>query len=254
MFDVIAHRGGRVNPNTMSAFKSSAEMGVDFIECDVCLTKDGQPIIYHPRTLIPDAAEETWENLRGRNIDHAGRLIELLSIYPKLKCLLDLKQDSKKLVEIMVKMIKVSDMFKRVYFTAPYYKIPLFELYADKNTLLYARSLDERVKIHVIDIFPINMSKTIRTISANMISFGWFNEYISSRFLFKAIFDSGFRTISKEILKVYKEEAYVLGGIANTEKDIKRLVLPGGYRSGINGIITDEPELALKIRDKLAQK
>ena len=229
-------------------------MGVDFIECDVCLTKDNQPIIYHPGTIIPEATSGTLEELRGKNIAHFGRLIELLCTYPQLKCLLDLKQDSKGLVETMVKMVKASDMFNRIYFTASYYKIPMFELYTNKDTLLYACSLDERVRIHVIDIFPINMANTIKTLNADMISFGWFDENMFSKLLFKAIFDSGFRNISDEVLKVYQTDAYILGGIANTEKDIRKLVMPGGYRSGINGIITDEPELALKVREKLASK
>ncbi|WP_291259505.1 glycerophosphodiester phosphodiesterase [Fusobacterium sp.] len=49
----FAHRGfsGRYPENTMLAFQKAVEIGVDGIELDVQLTKDGIPIIIHDETL-----------------------------------------------------------------------------------------------------------------------------------------------------------------------------------------------------------
>jgi glycerophosphoryl diester phosphodiesterase len=49
----IAHRGGsRLRPeNTLAAFDHAAELGVDGLECDVHLSRDGEPVVIHDPTL-----------------------------------------------------------------------------------------------------------------------------------------------------------------------------------------------------------
>lgn len=50
---VIAHRGGAgLRPeNTMSAFEHAVRLGVDALECDVHLSRDGQAVVIHDDTL-----------------------------------------------------------------------------------------------------------------------------------------------------------------------------------------------------------
>lgn len=50
---VIAHRAGdQIAPgNTMTAIKMSSEMGVDMIEVDLHITKDGQIVLAHDPTV-----------------------------------------------------------------------------------------------------------------------------------------------------------------------------------------------------------
>jgi len=49
MFRIVAHRGvTSVAPeNTMAAFARGLELGVDAVELDVRLTRDGRPVVYH---------------------------------------------------------------------------------------------------------------------------------------------------------------------------------------------------------------
>ena len=49
----IAHRGGsKLNPeNTLAAFAHAAALGVDAIECDVRLSRDGQVVVIHDDTI-----------------------------------------------------------------------------------------------------------------------------------------------------------------------------------------------------------
>jgi glycerophosphoryl diester phosphodiesterase len=49
----IAHRGGsKLNPeNTLAAFAHAAALGVDAIECDVRLSKDGAVVVIHDETV-----------------------------------------------------------------------------------------------------------------------------------------------------------------------------------------------------------
>ena len=57
-FDIEAHRGGRaLRPeNTLPAFANALSMGVDTLELDMGITKDGVVVVSHARGLNPDLA------------------------------------------------------------------------------------------------------------------------------------------------------------------------------------------------------
>ena len=56
--DVQGHRGarGHLPENTLAAFKLALEMGVDTLEMDCGVTKDGVVVVHHDRRLNPDVA------------------------------------------------------------------------------------------------------------------------------------------------------------------------------------------------------
>lgn len=53
---VIAHRGqsGLFPENTLAAFHAAANLGVDMVECDVHVSRDGALVVIHDPTLIRD--------------------------------------------------------------------------------------------------------------------------------------------------------------------------------------------------------
>ncbi|MGA7073747.1 glycerophosphodiester phosphodiesterase [Bradyrhizobium sp.] len=57
-FDIEAHRGGRAlfPENTLVSFANALSMGVDTLELDVGVTRDGMLVISHERGLNPDLA------------------------------------------------------------------------------------------------------------------------------------------------------------------------------------------------------
>jgi glycerophosphoryl diester phosphodiesterase len=59
-FDIEAHRGGRglLPENTLQAFAGALAMGVDTLEFDTGVTKDGVLIVSHERRLNPDLARD----------------------------------------------------------------------------------------------------------------------------------------------------------------------------------------------------
>lgn len=59
---VVAHRGGKKDApeNTIDGFQLALSNGADMIELDVQVTRDGIPILYHPRKL-EDATNGTGE-------------------------------------------------------------------------------------------------------------------------------------------------------------------------------------------------
>src|SRR5882757_4329426 len=59
-FDIEAHRGGRaLRPeNTLQSFANALSMGVDTLELDMGVTKDGVVVVSHERGLSPDLARD----------------------------------------------------------------------------------------------------------------------------------------------------------------------------------------------------
>jgi glycerophosphoryl diester phosphodiesterase len=57
-FDIEAHRGGRAlfPENTLQSFANALSMGVDTLELDIGVTKDGAIVVSHERWLNPDLA------------------------------------------------------------------------------------------------------------------------------------------------------------------------------------------------------
>ena len=58
MLDIQGHRGarGHLPENTLPAFSLGIEMGVDTLELDVGITRDGVVVVHHDRRLNPDVA------------------------------------------------------------------------------------------------------------------------------------------------------------------------------------------------------
>ena len=69
-FDLQGHRGvrGLLPENTIPSFRKALDLGVDTIECDMAITKDGVVVIYHDLWLNPDitrGADGKWLESRG---------------------------------------------------------------------------------------------------------------------------------------------------------------------------------------------
>ncbi|MBS0366848.1 MAG: glycerophosphodiester phosphodiesterase [Proteobacteria bacterium] len=74
-FDLEAHRGGRaLRPeNTLQSFANGLSIGVDTLELDMGVTRDGVVVISHERGLNPDLARGP----DGRYIDHGIPYVKL---------------------------------------------------------------------------------------------------------------------------------------------------------------------------------
>jgi len=57
-FDIQGHRGarGHLPENTLPAFRLALGMGVDTLELDTGVTRDGVVVVHHDRRLNPDVA------------------------------------------------------------------------------------------------------------------------------------------------------------------------------------------------------
>jgi len=96
---VIGHRGAKAYApeNTLTSFHTAADMGIEWVEFDVKLSKDGEPIVFHDDTLLRTTGTEgkvadlTWQELQeldagswfstsfaGTSIPHLEQVLETL--------------------------------------------------------------------------------------------------------------------------------------------------------------------------------
>lgn len=59
-FELQGHRGARglFPENTLEGFTAAIRLGVDALELDVAITRDGVPVVFHDMTLSPDIARD----------------------------------------------------------------------------------------------------------------------------------------------------------------------------------------------------
>jgi len=76
-FDLQGHRGARglAPENTPPAWQKALELGVDTIECDMAVTKDGVVVVHHDLQLNPD----TTRGPDGKWLDQPGPAIHELT-------------------------------------------------------------------------------------------------------------------------------------------------------------------------------
>ena len=69
-FDLQGHRGARglMPENTLPAFQKALDLGVDTLECDMAITRDGVVVVHHDLHLNPDTTrgpDGQWLAARG---------------------------------------------------------------------------------------------------------------------------------------------------------------------------------------------
>ncbi len=137
---VLAHRGdsSAYPENTMPSFRSAWEMGVDVIETDLHLTRDGVCVVWHDETVDrnTDGAgkirDMSWDYLKkldagysftqdnGETFPFRGqgirmvRLTELLRELPEARFNLDLKTETPELAEEFIRIIRKTGAEERV--------------------------------------------------------------------------------------------------------------------------------------------
>jgi glycerophosphoryl diester phosphodiesterase len=117
----IAHRGGsRLRPeNTMAAFDHAVELGVDAIELDVHLSRDGHAVVIHDPTLqrtttgTGAVADCTADELARFNVP---TLKSVLERHREIPFMIELKQDSPVMVRSVTKAVDEAHAVERVSF------------------------------------------------------------------------------------------------------------------------------------------
>jgi len=232
---IVAHRGFHKNfpENTLNAFKAAIGIA-DFVEMDIHKTKDNKLIVYHNPTITIGKKKLFIEDLTYAEIFNQNRTGPLFETVLK-----ELKGKIKLLIEIKSKNIEteVLTLIKK------YLKYNDFGIISfDYKTLHKIKQLDPKVHVGLI-------------IGLLDLEIGLFRSLV--RFIYEYLF-------TNKILEKYNID--FIGAGEHTEclffhwtkknkkifvwtVDVKRInkYLSKKYEDTIEGIITNEPDLAKKL-------
>lgn len=237
MSKIFAHRGysGKYPENTMIAFKKALECGVDGIELDIQLTKDGEVVIIHDETI------DRTTTGKGFVVDYTYEELERFDASFKFK---DLGFNKIPTLREYFQLVKDYDIVTNVELKTginEYLGIEekVWELIKEYN-------LEEKVIISSFNHFSVMRMKDI----APQLKYGFLSE--------DWIIDAGkythsygvqcyhprFNNLVPDVIKELKKYNLEINTwTVNLEEDMRYL-----YSNNIDVIITNYPELAQEIK------
>jgi len=235
---VIAHRGDKKHApeNTLAAFKQAAENGADAIEFDVKLTADERVIVLHDQTInrttngkgrisrLPYAAVRdmdagTWfsETFRGERIPTLDEVFETVGNRLCINIeLTNYATPGDNLVPKVVDSVRKHGLQDRMLFSS-----------------FFARNL--RMTRLLLPEVPRGLLCKRGRLGSWGRTFGWRRDYFALHPYFTDV-NPGL------VYRVQAAGKRVHVWTVNPEEDLKRMI-----GLGIDAIITDDPELALRL-------
>ena len=237
LVNVVAHRGfsGKFPANTEIAFREAIALGVETVEFDVCLTRDGSPVVIHgPRVdkttngtgevhelslaEIKELDCGSWfgNEFRGQRVLTLPQALDVIGNGVRLNVnLKPLDHNRMDLVELAVAELRGRDYLGRAFIAA------------DQESIELASRTEPRVEVCNLSVDPPDT-------------------YISRSA------DIGCRILQPRNARVDRDfvrEAHANGMevnpfMANDEEEMRRLIA-----CGVDGILTDWPDLLIAVRE-----
>ena len=252
---VVAHRGDSAfyPENTLEAFRSAVELGIDVIETDVHLTKDGEIVIWHDPTLDRNTdgtgtiESHTLKELKqydagytftadgGRSYPFRGKgvrlatLSEALEECPDERFNIDLKSQEPDIVERFLSVIRAHKAEKRICVASFHY---------ENLKRLRATAPDILTSITTKEVVPLVLKGKL----------GLLPRAFDRKIIFQIPTDQHGITIVNErfVREMHKRDAVVMVWTINEEEEMKRL-----YSMGVDTIMTDNPRLLIKVAEEM---
>lgn len=237
MSKIFAHRGysGKYPENTMLAFEKAIEVGVDGIELDVQLTKDGEIVIIHDETIdrTTDGSgyvvDYTYEELSKFNANYKFKEMGFNKI-PTLREYFELVKN----LEIVTNIELKTGINQYLGIEEKVLK------------LIREYNLEKRVIISSFNHFSVmRMKKLAPDLKYGFLSEDWIidaGKYTASQRV--QCYHPRFNNLIPEVIEELKKYNLEINTwTVNEEKDMRYL-----YSKEIDVIITNYPELAKKIK------
>lgn len=223
MIEIIGHRGARgIEPeNTMRSFQKAIDLGVDYIECDVHLTKDKHIVLIHDHTLdrttnaTGNVSDYTFEEIRkldagkGEKIPTLQELIDLA--ISKVQLHIELKDE--KATEQTVQLVEKNGIVDQVFLTS-----------GNTDTLKKVRGLNPLISIeHIFGQPPEDAIERALSVGAKRVS--CHISHLTTDFVQKA----------------HKNGLQVIAWPPNTLEEAKKAL-----ECGVDLICTDRPDIVTK--------
>lgn len=242
MVEIWAHRGAKVEApeNTLAAFALAIDAGADGIEFDVQLSSDGHPVVIHDETLERTTDGQGWvkdhtlaellaldasggaEGFVGEPIPRLEQVLALIAP-TGLRANIELKNsevDYPGLEEAVIAAVEAAGMSKRVVYSSfsaeSVQRLAQLEPAAEV-ALIYSRP-------------PVRPLRTAQALGATGLH--------PDRRLFPG---SGW------VRRAHRRGLAVRVWVVNSADRMTKLI-----RAGVDGFFTDDPRLAVSVRDGVA--
>ena len=227
----LSHRGDSKNyiENSLEAFEAVVNMGFTHIETDLRMTLDHEVIAFHDENLKRlFNLDLKVEDLRFKEIDYLFKekncslisLEEALIKFPNSFFNIDLKVQE--VVKKSIETVRKMNAFHRVSFAS----------FNSRNTNLVLKNVPEAiVSLGLKDVVFFKFFNVLRKKAKIIqIPLKW----------------KGIKVLSQNVIENAKKKGLLVHvWTINDEKTIYELI-----DMGVNGIVTDEPELLMKILNK----
>ncbi|PWL38114.1 hypothetical protein DKG77_07420 [Flagellimonas aquimarina] len=222
---IVAHRGGAAlfTENSMEAIKNSLQLGVDIVEIDIRMSKDGHLVLMHDKSVNRttngkgSVSNLTLEEIQKLNLNDTSAntgvptLNEALTLISKYetKLLIEVKtgKNYNQLLEKLVSDITEKKMGEQVY------------IFSFNRS--FCEELKERFPELTVGVFVLGPSSIKKLPNVDIVGV----EYHSI-----LIFDSWYKKLQKKYSSIYAWNV-------NSRSSMQRLTA-----KNINGIITDNPK------------
>lgn len=240
----IAHRGySKEYPeNTMLAFKKAIEVGCDAIELDVHQSKDGHMMIFHDEELIRTTQitgsirDFTAQELRNMDASILFKGIHENNSIPTLEEYFEFirGQNITTVIELKNNVFAYPDMEERIIEMIKHYEL-------DQNVILCSFSRNSILKCHQIEPEIETALITDRWLKrGGSIAKSLGATYIHPRHLF----------LQPWVLREMKKTGiFIQPWTVDSRWRMKSLI-----RSGVHGIITNDPKLLNEVRSALREE
>jgi glycerophosphoryl diester phosphodiesterase len=230
----IAHRGasGHAPENTMAAFRLAVEMGAQFIETDLQLTRDAKIIAMH------DATVDRTTNGRGKVVKMS--LTELRGLDAGAKYL---SPEGRSFADERVPTLDEMLQFAKEADVAFFFELKPSQMWGMEYTLVGALRKSDELKRAVVISFDPSVLVTVRRAESTVIT-GFLAEKPSLATVEKAAaigarqFLPRADVVTPELIAaVHREGLHIVTWTVNEIEEMHRLI-----EAGVDGIITDYPD------------
>ncbi|WP_437192908.1 glycerophosphodiester phosphodiesterase [Planctomicrobium sp. SH527] len=242
---ITAHRGNSAEypENTMPAFQSALQVGVDWIELDIFRTRDGEIVVTHDATTGRVAgknlviADSTYEELKELDVatDFRNRNQLSLKSCPKetMPTLFDVLQLIMSQEKTRVSIQPKSDCVAEAVALVQSLEADKWVGFNDGN-LNYMKQVKELAP-HLIVFWDrgpqTNLAEEIK---------------IANEFGFEALVLRHDGVTTEKVQQIQNADIEAGAWTANSDADLKRLLL-----AGVDRIYTDRPAAALQLKTQL---
>ena len=232
---IIAHRGasGLIKfDNSIESFRKAIEIGVDMVEFDVRRTKDKRFIVYHDPKLDGEAISSlTYDEIQEITDEKGYKVprVEDVILLCKDKIGLDIELKEEGYEQEVIKLVKghldYEEFVMKSFSDKTVNTIHEYDTNIKTGLLLGVEEPEKKIRTRLSELFPKNR---LRKCKANFVS--------PNHQLLKLMFLKRMNFCDMDVYVWTVNNASMM-----------RLL----FKKGVEGIITDRPDLAVKTKEKV---